>query len=106
MKRELKKAYQAEMDEYILDLEHFGIYQLGLEASEIDKYLRVKAKKSSKYKKYSTKQLRKVFNKISGVNAMVVVTCPKCSKEIVLMYRDDVRRFADYMFQGIKTYWN
>lgn len=101
MSREARKEY----DKYILKLENYGAYRHGLTDKEIDKYLRVRSRET-KYSKYSAGQLRNKFNKIAGINTMAVVICEKCKKELVLMYRHDVLRFADQMFLGVPTYWD
>jgi len=101
----LLEEIKKERIKYILDIYNYGEYRRGLANKEIDIHLRVRAI-GTKYAKYSTKQLRNKFSKIAGVNTGALVTCPICQKPISLMYRSDVERFADQMFQDIPTYWD
>lgn len=82
-----------------IDLNNYGDYRLGLTMDEVDTYLRSRAK-GTKYSKWSTKQLRKRFSNIAGINTMAVID------EQVLMYREDAQRFADLMLLGKETYWD
>jgi len=81
-------------------LENYGQYTHGLTSEEIDDYLRVRARK------LNVKTLRKKFEDIAGVNTVAVHICPSCGKQIYLMYRHDVKRFADKLFLNKETYWD
>ena len=88
------------------DLKQYGDYRLGLSTEEVDEYLRCRARNYARYKKCSTPRLRTLFNKMAGVNTMAVISPKYCKKSIVLMYRYDVKRFADKMFLGTLTYFD
>jgi len=88
------------------DLKQFGDYRLGLSTEEVDEYLRCRARKSARYKKWSTPRLRTLFNKVAGINTMAVIFPKCCKKTVVLTYRWDIKRFADKMFLGTLTYFD
>lgn len=76
----------------------FGAFNKGLTQDEIDLYLKVRANTTN------IAHLRKKFNNVAGCN-----TCPVeivHGKEVVLMYRHDVKRFADRLFDGTPTYFD
>lgn len=78
----------------------YGKYRLGLADLEIKEYLKKRA---------GTTRLGNLYRKfirVAGVNTQGVEFCECCGKEIVLMYRWDVERFADKMFLGIPTYFD
>lgn len=77
------------------DLNNYGIYRLGLLYEEIDDYLKVRAGK------LDIKKLRKQFNQIAGRNTMGMAPDGRA-----LMYRHDVERFADVLFEGKGTYFD
>ena len=86
-----------------IDIEQFGIYLSGLTNEKIDQYIK---ERSGHTNKRILKLLRGRFNKIAGINTMGVIETPCCKKSIVLMYRHDVKRFADQLFEGKRTYWD
>ena len=88
-----------------LNINEFGAFRLGLSSEEIEEYLLIRAK-GTKYDKYTKKRLFKKFYLIAGVNTCSLVNCPICRKPIVLMYRHDVKRFADKLFEGKNPYWD
>ena len=82
------------------NIEDYGKYRLGLTKEEIKKYLKMRAntnKLGGLYKK---------FCKIAGVNTVAIVTTDCCKKDIRLMYRWDVERFADVLFLNKPTYFD
>ena len=85
------------------DIHNFGIFNDGLTDSEIKEYLKKQAK-GTKFAKMSISKLYKEFCKIAGVNTMSLVIYDK--HQIVLMYRHDVKRFADKLLLGIPTYFD
>lgn len=70
----------------------FGRYRSGLTNQEINDYLRARAGT------VQVKTLRKKFNKIAGVNTGSSASCENCGYLQSLMYRHDVKRFADVLF--------
>ena len=83
-----------------INLRGYGKYRMGLTKKEIQKYLKQRAgvkRLGNLYKK---------FSRIAGVNTMAVEYTDCCKKEIILMYRWDVERFAMVMFEGIPTYFD
>lgn len=78
-----------------LNINCFGHYRAGLTSAEIDEYLHRRTGKKR------VKQLRQKFNKASGVN-----TCAIGPNGQPLMYRHDVKRFADVILLGIPTYFD
>jgi hypothetical protein len=77
------------------DIEHIGDYRLGLTSEEIEYYIGLRANT------LSTKRLLDKFDKIAGVN-----TCAVGPQGQSLMYRHDVKRFADKLLLGTPTYWD
>lgn len=90
MRKILSKLKNNEIDIY-----DFGAYRYGLTTEEIDEYLRQRTGKKR------VKLLHKKFSKIAGVNTMAVG--PQGQS---LMYRHDVKRFADALLLNIPTYWD
>jgi len=80
---------------YGLDLELFGAYKWGLIDEEIKTYLKERARSKRLGKLYIQ------FSNIAGVN-----TCAMGPQGQTLMYRHDVKRFADKLFDGKATYWD
>ena len=78
----------------------YGQYRHGLTRDEVDEYLKERNRKK-KIKKYRLK-----FNKLFGIQTCGVFVCPDCGKEKTLLYRHDVERIADLVFDGKKTYWD
>jgi len=79
---------------------YWGDYRLGLTEDEIKDYLRVRA---------NTMKIEKVWKQfcdIAGCNTMALYECPDCFKSKGLMYRHDVKRFAERLFNGTITYWD
>jgi len=83
-----------------IKLRSYGVFNSGLTHEEIKNYLRARANK------ISIERVYKKFIEIAGINTCPVVSCPNCNKEMSLMYRHDVQRFADVLFLGISTYWD
>lgn len=83
-----------------VDISCFGDYTTGLSNSEIDKYLMRRANTEA------ITRIRERFNKIAGVNTVGVHQCEMCGKQMSLMYRHDVERFADVLFLGKGTYFD
>ena len=78
-----------------LDISNYGVYRLGLTSEEIICYLQARANK------INIKRLYKKFNRIAGCN-----TCAVAPNGEHLMYRWDVERFADALFNGTATYFD
>ena len=100
LERVRAKFYYDDCDDPEPELRSYGTYRLGLTREEIKDYLRARANK------IRVEKLYKEFCKIAGVNTMGVYTCPDCGMHKSLMYRHDVKRFADVLFKGIPTYWD
>lgn len=80
------------------DIDSYGSFKVGVTTHEINDYLMVFLNK------VNVTNDRKKFNKVAGCN-----TCPMVvvdGKELCLMYRHDVERFARQMILGTKTYWD
>jgi len=82
------------------DLTYFGQYSMGLTGEEIKDYLRVLTNKENVEKVYLK------FCDVAGVNTMGIYTCEKCGESFPLMYRHDVRRFAEALLNGTPTYFD
>jgi hypothetical protein len=82
------------------DLDRYGQFMMGLAGQEITNYIKVRANK------WNVDKLIKEFIEISGCNTGSVYVCPKCRMEEFLMYRHDVERFADKLFDGKETYFD
>jgi hypothetical protein len=83
-----------------------GNFTLGMTSDEVDDYLRRRNAKRLRLKEPAVRDVIKKFNKIAGVNTCGAVQCPKCKEWISLMYRHDVQRFADKLFDGTETYFD
>lgn len=82
------------MKEGTFMIENYGLYRMGLTDEEIRIYLNAR----------NTKGIKRVydkFNKIAGVNTMSVTPDGQ-----PLMYRHDVERFANKLFNGTETYFD
>lgn len=80
------------------DIFQYGEFRKGVTNSEIDDYLKVRANK------LNIKAVRAKFDKVAGCN-----TCPVAQfdgQNLGLMYRHDVERFANQMFDGTPNYWD
>lgn len=75
-----------------INIYDFGAYNMGLAEEEINEYLKYRTGKKG------VKLLRKKFDKIAGCNTMAVGPQGQ-----LLMYRHDVKRFADVLLLGIPT---
>ena len=82
-------------EKYGRDLQDLGHYKAGLTNEEIEDYIKERNKGKM------TKTIMKKFQKIAGINTVGVG--PEGQS---LMYRWDVKRFADQMFDGKPTYWD
>ena len=108
-----KKSLKVQM-ERIIDLEDYGIYRSGLTDVEIKEYLKNRYNVGAEQmcvrkRRVCTKAMYKRFCNIAGVNTMTAVSVYNTkgrSEFVSLMYREDVRRFADLMFDGISTYFD
>lgn len=83
-----------------VDINNFGEYITGLTSFEIERYLGRRANT------LATKRLVKKFNQAAGCNTVGVHTCESCGEQISLMYRWDVKRFADVVLLGKETYFD
>ena len=84
-----------------LDLTHFGQFRIGLTGEEIKNYLRARADKKG------IERIYKSFCNIAGCNTVGSFQCPDCNVLHSLMYRWDVKRFADVLFGVTKdTYFD
>jgi len=79
----------------IFNINDFGDYRLGLTSKEIDIYLQKQTGKKR------IKRIRKRFDKAAGINTMAVGPQGQ-----TLMYREDVKRFADLILEGRPTYFD
>ena len=85
-----------------IDIDEFGDYRVGLTNKEVDEYLlsRYNYKNGRQHKKCPAK-IKTLFAKIAGINTMTV-----SPQGETLMYRYDVLRFADVLFDCKKTYFD
>lgn len=83
-----------------LDLSSYGQFKGGLTSEEINNYLIARANT------LNIKRLRKKFNEIAGVNTCTSYTCPKCGVCKSLMYRHDILRFVNVLFEGKSTFFD
>ena len=94
----------------MINIDDFGIYKDVMTRNEIETYLIVRFnEKSSKTQEsiyLNRKKLIHKFVKIAGANTQIGVTCSYCKKLIRLMYRYDVERFANQLFNGTLTYFD
>ncbi|HUS50123.1 MAG TPA: hypothetical protein VMZ91_08150 [Candidatus Paceibacterota bacterium] len=92
----------------MININHYGEYRLGLTNNEIRGYLTDRYNELLSWRGKPIKKINKAtwdgFWKIAGVNTMAVVQ--KGNKKITLMYRHDVKRFSDVLFEGKKTYFD
>jgi hypothetical protein len=92
------------------NVEDFGIYKMGMTREEIRDYLitryNEKTVKNQKSKYINPARLMIKFAIIAGANTQAAVQCPGCKKMVSLMYRYDVERFSDQLFDGTKTYFD
>ncbi len=86
-----------------LSLASFGVYNRGLTKEEIVEYLKARANKLS-----IKKELKQFNELLSGSTCgSTTVFNAKGKKEIkLLIYRHDVERFADVVFDNIPTYFD
>ena len=90
--------------ELIADIDEYGIYRQGLTTEEIKYYLKIRAR-NTKLAKRTVTRLYRAFTDITGVNTMAIVTLENGTEEM-LMYRHDVKRFSEVLFDSISTYWD
>ena len=84
-----------------IDIRQCGEYSRGMTENEVKEYLKLRAGVKT------LGNLYKRFCKIAGPgNTQGVVTCEYCKKEFGVMYRYDVERFADVLFDGTPTFWD
>lgn len=94
-----------------IDIYQYGKYQMGLTDNEIKEYLKKEYNHKAEVmgvekRRKCTKVMWNRFCQIAGVNTGIVVICEHCKKSTYLMYRHDVKRFADKMFLGTPTYFD
>lgn len=77
------------------DLDCYGIYRMGLTGNEIYYYLQARANK------VKIKKLVDKFYDIAGCNTMSMSPTGEG-----LMYRHDVERFAEKLFNNTETYFD
>lgn len=99
MKYKVKRTKKTKVVEKI-NLEEYGVYIHGLTDGEIKTYLKRRAGTTR------LGLLYKQFCKVAGVNTTAFLVTECCGKHVSLMYRHDVRRFADLMFDGTPTYFD
>lgn len=83
-------------------IENYGIYRIGLLFTEVDKYIEARCNLPQYKRKF--KDINKVIKKfweISGSN-----TCGMTPDNKSLMYRWDVSRFANVIFDRKDTYFD
>jgi len=103
------KALNLFLDRQI-DIDKFGEFRIGLSDKEINTYLKQRYNSYANYlglklmTKGELKSLRKNFDKIAGVNTLGVIFIN--GEDNGLMYRYDVKRFADLLFMGKSTLWD
>jgi hypothetical protein len=78
-----------------IDINEFGDYRAGLTGNEISDYLFCRAPRRNQIK------LRKDFVKVAGCNTGALT-----STGVSLMYRHDVKRFADVVLLKKKTHFD
>ncbi len=92
----------------MLDIEEFGKYRAGLTTEEIKEYLVIRYNELLSYRGRPIKKINKAtYNKFcesAGCNTCAVITVNK--KQVYLMYRHDVLRFTEQLFNGTPTYWD
>jgi hypothetical protein len=91
----LKMRGNKRQEKQVIDINEFGDYRLGLTGKEIQDYLFCRAPRRNQTK------LRKDFVKTAGCNTGALT-----STGISLMYRHDVKRFADVVLLKKKTYFD
>jgi hypothetical protein len=80
---------------YTFEIENFGEYRLGLTGEEIKEYLHKRAPRRK------IARLIKEFAEVAGVNTGATTIDGR-----MLMYREDVRRFADKLLLKKDTYFD
>jgi hypothetical protein len=88
------KGHKRQVED-VTDINEFGDYRLGLTGHEIEDYLYCRAPRRNQIK------LRKDFVKVAGINTGAVT-----STGMSLLYRHDVKRFADVVLLKKKTYFD
>ena len=78
-----------------IQLDHYGDYRQGLTGDEIKDYLRVRANT------LNVERIYKKFSDIAGCNTGCATPDGK-----FLMYRWDVERFANKLFNNEETHWD
>jgi len=92
----------------MLDINNFGKYRVGLTKQEIKEWLKVRWNELLPLKSVPLKKINKAtwkkFNEIAGCNTCGFVVA---NKNIVhLMYRWDVERFTNQLFDNKETYFD
>jgi hypothetical protein len=96
------KGFYVENDK--INLDFYGMYRAGLTAEEIRTYLKARGS-TTKYKNSEKlKNIRRLINKfydIAGANTVSMTPNGE-----ILMYRHDVERYADVLFDNKSTYFD
>jgi hypothetical protein len=96
--RRMQNSFYFDKDTNKIDIKSYGDYRLGLTKEEIQFYLLCRAFQNNLRRKPEV--IFEKFNEIAGCNTCAVV------QGKVLMYRHDVERFADVLFEGKSTYFD
>ena len=87
-----------------IDINNYGKYRLGLTRDEIIDYLHMRELQRGRYKSLlkleKINKLKTKFDDIAGANTCAVVD------NVILMYRWDVERFTDALFNKTSTYFD
>lgn len=85
-----------------IDIQCFGDYRIGLTREETEQYVIHRSiLKGGVWRKKKKNTITKQFWELMGVGTCGVGPQGQC-----LIYRHDVLRFANQMFDGIETYWD
>jgi hypothetical protein len=87
------------------NIDDYGVYAEGMTREEIKEYLRDYSITQGSIKR-NMSELYAKFNKIAGVNTCTSIKCPCCKKQVILIYRHDIKRFADKLFLDKETYFD
>jgi hypothetical protein len=92
----------------MLDINEFGKYRLGLTTEEIKEWLKLRYNEILSWRGKPIKKINNaIWNKfcqIAGCNTEA--TIQEGYKKITLMYRHDVERFTDVLYEGKTTYFD
>ena len=88
----------------MIDIESFGAYRRGLTDEEIKEYLKLTAEGLPPYTSLTKKDVSALWNKFTKIAGANTCTCAPDGTS--LMYRHDVKRFADVLFFHKPTYFD